>query len=233
MIVGAVALGILVVLAVAFYGPIVRQAARVPGLARDVDRLTMENGQILVLAATLDSVVASYGQLRRMVGADVVPEAAMLAAATMPVAPAIDVVPAARRRRFEAGPSAPRHWPLDQRGFVTRGQVATDSTEEAHSGLDIAVPIGASVRAAGGGTVVEAGEDREYGLFVLLEHPDGYQSKYGHLSRVTVNAGQRVRAGEVIGRTGNTGRSSGPHLHFEILQRGAKVDPMTRVRENR
>ena len=128
----------------------------------------------------------------------------------------------------------PRHWPLDERGYLTRGQVGADSTpEDAHPGIDIAVPVGALVRASGGGTVLQVGDDREYGHFVLLQHPNGYQSMYGHLSRVVAAQGGRVRAGDVLGRTGNTGRSSAPHLHLEIRHNGVSIDPMTLIREPR
>ena len=118
---------------------------------------------------------------------------------------------------------------------MTRGQAAAggdgDTRGEAHPGLDIAVPIGSPVRASGGGTVLQAGEEAEYGRFVLLEHPGGYQSMYGHLSRITVAPGQRIAAREVIGLSGNTGRSSAPHLHFEIRRAGEPIDPRTLVKE--
>ena len=81
--------------------------------------------------------------------------------------------------------------------------------------------------------MLQVGDDREYGLFVLLQHPNGYQSMYGHLSRVIVIQGARVRAGEVVGRTGSTGRSSAPHLHLEIRHNGESIDPMTLIREPR
>jgi len=87
------------------------------------------------------------------------------------------------------------------------------------------------VRASGGGTVGQTGEDPEYGLFVLLDHSDEYQTMYGHLSRVVVQPGAAVIRGQVIGLSGNSGRSSAPHLHFEIRQRGTSLDPRTMVKE--
>jgi murein DD-endopeptidase MepM/ murein hydrolase activator NlpD len=87
------------------------------------------------------------------------------------------------------------------------------------------------VRASGGGTVLRTGTDAEYGTFVLLQHPDGYQSMYGHLDRTTVQPGRPVNAGEVIGLSGNSGRSSAPHLHFEIRLNGQSLDPTTLVKE--
>lgn len=230
-VVSVIVLGVLLVLGLAFYGPIARQAARVPGLERELTRLTIDNGRIGELAAALDRVEANYGKLRRMVGADVAPDPVRLAS-NLPVAPDIVVLAPGERPRYESSPSVPGHWPLDERGYVTRGQTA-DSTDEAHPGVDVAVPVGTLVRAAAGGTVLQTGNEKEYGFFALLQHPNGYQSMYGHLSRVVAVQGSRIRAGEVIGRSGNTGRSSAPHLHFEIRHNGVSVDPMTLIRENR
>jgi murein DD-endopeptidase MepM/ murein hydrolase activator NlpD len=81
--------------------------------------------------------------------------------------------------------------------------------------------------------VAQAGQDPEYGFFVLLDHADEYQTMYGHLSRILVTQGSTVASGEVIGLSGNTGRSTAPHLHFEIRQRGSSLDPMTMVKEGR
>ena len=105
------------------------------------------------------------------------------------------------------------------------------SRDEAHPGLDIAVPVGTMVRAAGGATVNQIGDDPEYGFYVLLDHPEEYQTMYGHLSRIIVTDGQTVEAGEVIGLSGNSGRSTAPHLHFEIRQRGTSLDPRTMVKQ--
>ena len=89
------------------------------------------------------------------------------------------------------------------------------------------------VRASGGATVNQVGDDPEYGFFVLLDHAGDYQSMYGHLSRILVTAGETVVSGEVIGLSGNTGRSTAPHLHFEIRQKGVSLDPRTMVKEGR
>lgn len=129
----------------------------------------------------------------------------------------------------------PERWPLDASGFVTRGQVGAGGPEpdEAHPGLDIAVPVGTVVRAAGGGVVTRTGADSAYGRFVLLDHPGGYASMYGHLSRVVVRAGDTVAAGQTLGLSGNSGRSTAPHLHFEIRRAGQPLDPLTLVQEPR
>lgn len=230
--VGAVAFGVGLILLVTLFGPIVRQAARVPGLEREVDRLRTDNQRVRELAAALDSLETNYERLRAMMGADLVPDP-VIAGSAMPVAPAIIARYPGATPRYEEGPSRPSHWPLEEPGFVTRGVATADSADERHPGLDIAVPVGTLVRASGGGTVLQTGEHQEYGLFVLLQHPDDHQTMYGHLSRIVAVQGASVRAGEVIGRSGNTGRSSAPHLHFEIRVAGRAIDPGTLVREDR
>lgn len=225
-----VAILVLLVLGVAFYGPIARQAVRVPQLEGEVDRLRIENLRVRALAAALDSLEMNYDRLRKMVGADIVPDPVMLGS-SLPVAPALFAAGPDSGAVYEIGSSPPRHWPLDERGYVTQGQAVADTTQNEHPGIDIAVPVGSVVRASGGGIVLQTGEHEQYGRFVLLEHPDGYQSTYGHLSRIIAVQGAQVNAGEVIARSGNTGRSSAPHLHFEIRLNGVSIDPGTMVKE--
>lgn len=234
LIAAAICLAALILLGMALYLPITAGAARVPGLVREVERLEAENRKIGELVAALDSAERRYDRIRAMLGADIVPDPVQFAA-TLPVAPAIRARMVRAGPGIEAGPSEPRHWPLDDAGYVTRGQAATgpgaNSGAEAHPGVDIAVPTGSPVRASGGGTVLQSGEQAEYGLFVLIEHPGGYQTMYGHLSRVIVAAGQAVDARQVVGLSGSTGRSSAPHLHFEIRSEGQAIDPYTMVKE--
>jgi murein DD-endopeptidase MepM/ murein hydrolase activator NlpD len=228
---GAVA-GVLILALLAFYGPVTRAAARVPGLQRDVARLQAENAKIVTLSAAVDSLEQRYAQVRQMIGADIVPDP-LRHAATLPVAPAIRAFPRSATPHFVAGNAPPHYWPLDDTGFLTQRQVGDSARGEAHPGIDIAVPTGSVVRAAGGGTVAQTGQDPEYGWFILLQHVDGYQSMYGHLSRRLVVQGDSVVAGQVIGLSGNTGRSSAPHLHFEIRRQGTSLDPLTMVKEGR
>ncbi len=95
-----------------------------------------------------------------------------------------------------------------------------------HKGIDIAVPIGTAVMASCGGTVSRAGWGSGYGYCVYIDHPDGKSTRYGHLSKVLVKAGQKVSQGQKIALSGNTGVSTGPHLHFEILVGGSQVNPL-------
>jgi murein DD-endopeptidase MepM/ murein hydrolase activator NlpD len=94
-----------------------------------------------------------------------------------------------------------------------------------HSGLDLAAPEGAEVLAAGDGIVTEVGEDRIYGIYVIIKHGESWASLYGHLRRVETSLRAAVRSGTLIGRVGSTGQSTGPHLHFELRQNGRARDP--------
>ncbi|GGU38222.1 M23 family metallopeptidase [Streptomyces coeruleorubidus] len=110
--------------------------------------------------------------------------------------------------------------------------------QSTHSGQDFAVPSGTQVVAAHGGTVVKAGgngagDGPAYGNAVVIKHGNGTYSQYAHLSKVKVSIGQVVKTGQEIARSGNTGNSSGPHLHFEIrttANYGSAVDPVKFLR---
>ncbi len=95
-----------------------------------------------------------------------------------------------------------------------------------HRGIDWACPIGTSIMASCGGTVVQAGWFSSYGNCVTLQHPDGRQTRYAHLSKILVSRGQSVSQGQKIALSGNTGRSTGPHVHFEIIINGSRVNPL-------
>lgn len=95
-----------------------------------------------------------------------------------------------------------------------------------HKGIDWATPVGTAVVASSGGTVTKAGWGSGYGYVVYINHADGRQTRYGHLSKVLVKAGDYVSQGQKIALSGNTGRSTGPHLHFEILINGSAVNPL-------
>jgi murein DD-endopeptidase MepM/ murein hydrolase activator NlpD len=99
------------------------------------------------------------------------------------------------------------------------------ATREFHTGLDIRAATGTAVRAPAAGLVAFAGAHPDYGLTVVIDHGQEIRSVYGHLSRITGRPGDKVERGALVGFTGNTGRSSGPHLHYEILARGRPVNP--------
>lgn len=111
-------------------------------------------------------------------------------------------------------------------GFGRRSR-PTRGASTYHKGVDWATPTGTAVNASCGGTVARAGWGSGYGYVVYINHPDGRQTRYGHLSKVLVSVGQTVTQGQKIALSGNTGVSTGPHLHFEILINGSQVNPLS------
>ena len=95
-----------------------------------------------------------------------------------------------------------------------------------HGGADFPATRGTEVLAARSGTVIDQGNHVRYGRYVLLEHENGYTTFYGHLQSISVELQDTVRSGSMIGRVGNTGLSTGPHLHFEIRMEGVPLDPV-------
>jgi murein DD-endopeptidase MepM/ murein hydrolase activator NlpD len=97
-----------------------------------------------------------------------------------------------------------------------------------HRGIDFAAPRGTPIYAAGDGVIESAGRNGGYGKYVRIRHNSTYKTAYGHMSRIAKRArrGKRVRQGQVIGFVGSTGRSTGPHLHYEVLRQGRQVNPL-------
>lgn len=190
-------------------------------LEAEVAALRSDLERVETLVALLGEVEAGYERLRGLFGPEVRPEAGP---GWLP-SPAGAGAPGGARTGED--PGLPSGWPLTQRGFLTQALVEGAGVD--HPGIDVAVPAGSYILAAGSGRVVEAAEDRVYGLYVVVDHGDGYRTLYAHASRLLVEPGDEVRRGEVIGLTGSTGRSTAPHLHFEILLNGEPVDPLTMV----
>lgn len=107
-----------------------------------------------------------------------------------------------------------------------RRKSPTRGASSYHKGIDWATPVGTAVMASSAGTVTKAGWGSGYGYVVYIQHADGRQTRYGHLSKVLVSVGQTVSQGQKIALSGNTGISTGPHLHFEILINGSQVNPL-------
>lgn len=95
-----------------------------------------------------------------------------------------------------------------------------------HAGVDLAVAIGTPVVATADGEVTLAGWAGNYGILIVVQHEDAMQTRYGHLSALHVRSGERVTRGQVIGRSGATGRTTGPHVHYEVRIDGVSVNPM-------
>lgn len=201
------------------------RALRAGELEREVAVMARDRERVAALVQRLETIESQYDNIRRMFGAAAIDQPSE---AWLPLAGGARTARSAAEPRL-AGPSPPTAWPLTERGFVTQG--LHDGFEGAHPGLDIAVPSDSYIRAAGGGTVVDVGEDAVYGRFVVIDHGGGYSSLYGHASLTLVTLGQEVRERQVVALSGSTGRSTGPHLHFEVLLEGEPVDPLTMVEQ--
>lgn len=118
----------------------------------------------------------------------------------------------------------PHHGRITSR-FGYRRNPFTNRGREMHSGVDLKGRTGDPVKATANGTVTFAGYKGDYGYVVMVQHKNGYETRYAHLNRTKVRRGQRVDVGETIGLLGSTGRSTGPHLHYEVLQHDRKLNP--------
>ncbi len=117
--------------------------------------------------------------------------------------------------------------PFQDTFVMTQAFGETITNPNGHTGLDYGLPIGTAVLAAAEGTVVKVANDpKGYGLHIILEHQSGLQTLYAHLSRCAAWKGQSMRAGELLGRSGTSGNSTGPHLHFEVRLEGKPIDPL-------
>jgi murein DD-endopeptidase MepM/ murein hydrolase activator NlpD len=110
-------------------------------------------------------------------------------------------------------------------GYGMRRNPFSGEGRETHEGLDIAVDFGTPVTSTADGLVIYAAPHAGYGNLVILYHSNGITTRYGHLSRITVETGQRVKRGDQIGHAGSTGRSTGPHVHYEIRENDQPLDP--------
>ena len=125
--------------------------------------------------------------------------------------------------------ATPSIWPLAQIWGLSSGYGSRrirSAGPEFHPGLDISADQGEPVQATADGTVRSAGYDGGYGNAVVLDHGFGIATRYGHLSMIAVHVGQTVQRGDVIGYVGSTGRSTAPHLHYEILVNGHPINPL-------
>lgn len=215
---------ILALLAVTFFmagrwSGAVAARGQVEALEGEVLDLQEENAAMAVVAERVTRLEAEYRRLRSVMGGD-------LGASRRDILlPPLSEEDVTARREVDDEPGFV--WPVVEQGFVTRvfGDTVTAPDGE-HAGIDIAVPVGSYVRTTRGGVVQESGEDAAYGLFVRVTHDAGLTSLYAHNSWLFVSAGDSVEIGEVIALSGNSGRSTAPHLHVEIERDGSPVDPL-------
>jgi murein DD-endopeptidase MepM/ murein hydrolase activator NlpD len=225
----ALAAVVLVVLATTFFaaGRWAGELAardRVEAIEAVVLDLRQENADMALVAERVMRLEAEYRQLKSVMGGD-------LGASRRDILlPPLSEEDATARRESEE--EAGFVWPVVEQGFLTRTYGDTTAAPgEEHAGIDIAVPVGSYVRTTRGGVVSETGDDDAYGLFVKVMHDAGISSLYAHNSWLFVSAGDSVEIGEVIALSGNSGRSTAPHLHVEIEREGLPVDPLDYLAE--
>jgi murein DD-endopeptidase MepM/ murein hydrolase activator NlpD len=213
------------------YGRVAGLARRSAILGRENDRLKVQLSQVDSLRVELLNLQALGLQLKGMLGVRLTPQDSVLLASLSPTAksPSIrraeedgGVGPEEQRLMLEAMPSM---WPL--KGYVTREFYVTggEKSPRYHPGMDIAAPRNTPVYAAADGIVDVSRFDETYGWVVEIDHGYGIRSVYGHSTRNLVSVGDRVARGKTIAFVGSTGKSTAPHLHFEVRENGVPVDP--------
>jgi len=217
----AALVGVAVAAVAASWVPLARRAARTDHLARQVDSLMSRQTRMEHLAQRIDRLEGLQDNYNLRLGVSGSADSALWIPAVRASAGGGEALPG------DDTATEPTVWPLAVPGVVTRSHLGGAGAD--HPGVDIAVPTGSYVRAAGGGVVVEAAQDPAYGLFVLIDHGNNVRTRYGHASYLVSGRGWTVRRGEVIALSGSTGRSTAPHLHFEILKNGRPIDPFTMI----
>lgn len=126
-------------------------------------------------------------------------------------------------RRLPLANPAPGHSVTSPFGVRTDPILGTAAL---HSGMDFRAPIGMAAKVTAAGVVTKAGWNGGYGRMVEVDHDNGFATRYGHLSEIDVVVGQKLAAGDIVGKTGSSGRSTGPHLHYEVRHNGEAIDPL-------
>lgn len=201
MRISAIIGGALLVVGVSSWFYLATQAARVPLLTRRLSVLEKDAQALDTLKRALAEAEGRYQQVQRMMGAS--------GSAT---------ASAAGATRDSSG--LPDTWPLP-----VAGQLLERPPGAKPAGIDVSVPRGTAVRAAGSGTVIEVRDDPAYGRVVRMRHAQGYETLYGNLLDVRVAQGQRLVAGAMIAFSGDSTGATPAHLHFEIVRDGVQVDP--------
>ena len=209
---------------IATYGRLLLKARESVLLVGQVEELTRRNEQIGEVVRNLSELHAMDLKVRQMLGVDIAEEDSL----AMSRAQETDGL---TEREVQSGKeqmlrSIPSFWPV--RGYITKSYSVTGGPGDAeyHPGIDIGVERGTPVRSAASGYITEAAWDDTYGYYVRIDHGYGIKTLYGHNDRLVVMRGERVGRGQTIAYSGNTGRSTAPHLHFEVIQDNVNVDPL-------
>jgi len=210
----------------AFYGKIVVRAALAGQLEEENEALKRYKYKVGLLEERMSEAREVVSRISKLAGveielAEIPPDSVIFAELDNQVAPAV------MNRSVVSGFGRPEGLPLQ--GYMTRG--FSDDGEQYHPGIDIAVAEGTAVLATASGKVVFAGTDSTYGLTVILEHDSGISTLYGHNSELLVEEDKEVLVGGRIALSGNTGKSTAPHLHYEIRENSISVNPLKYISE--
>lgn len=215
---------IAMIIFVATYGKLLLKARESVLLGRQVEELTKRNEQIGEILRNLSELHAMDLKVREMLGVDIAEEDSLAMHRTQENGELTDID--VQRGKEQMLRSIPSFWPV--RGYITKSfnMAGGAGTTDHHPGIDIGVERGTPVRSAASGYITEAGWDDTYGYYVLMDHGYGIKTLYGHNDRLVVMRGERVGRGQTIAYSGNTGISTAPHLHFEVMQDNVNVDPL-------
>jgi murein DD-endopeptidase MepM/ murein hydrolase activator NlpD len=128
-------------------------------------------------------------------------------------------------RRAAVHTAVPHGWPVARKLAVITSNFGADRGRSRHTGIDLSAPAGTHVVATAEGVVSTAERWGDFGRVVVIDHGDGWQTRYAHLKRIKVKKGSRVLRGEVVGTVGKSGNATGNHLHYEIRHHGVPIDP--------
>lgn len=215
---------ILMVIFLATYGSLLIKSRESSMYRHQVAELTKRQEQMGELRRNLAELRAMNLQIRRMLGLALTAEDSIAAGR-------VGVQGGQHNEGMEAAQASmlraiPTFWPV--RGFITRKFSAAPTPGDSllHEGIDIAVDRGTPVRASASGYVSEAGWSDVYGYYVQIDHGYGIKTLYAHADMLVVMKGEAVAQGQTIAYSGNTGRSSAPHLHFQVTVNNVPVDPL-------
>ncbi len=194
------------------YGTLSYKMVELELLKRRLTEIEKEFSKLETIKKKLELSEAENQRIKNMLGIDKTPSA---------VTPVVDKTESKYEKELANEGSAENLPSL----LPVIGQISR-KFDEIHKGIDIAAPSYSPVIAAGSGKVVSVGWDTLYGNYIVIEHSVNYKTFYGHLNSLFVKYGDQVTGGKIIGLLGSTGKSTSPHLHYEVIFKGQPVDPM-------
>ena len=220
LIVAAAVMCVGLILFFAFYGKILMRASLAGQLEEENESLKRYKYKVGLLEERMSEARTVVDRISKLAGVEI--ELTEIPPDSVILAELENNTPAVMTRSVVAELGRPEGLPLQ--GYMTRGFI--DDGETYHPGIDIAVAEGTPVLATASGKVIFAGVDSTYGQTVILEHDNGIATLYGHNSELLVEEGKEVLVGGRIAMSGNTGKSTAPHLHYEIRENNEPVNPL-------